>query len=114
MPRKLYVLSALVLFSIVISIAGVSADSATEESGNVSIARTANQSNQTVTPSINSAPTHENTTLWDRLADSIKAGERSQNRLIYAGIVSILFMQATILLFVIRCRKQRTFILNKK
>ncbi len=60
----------------------------------------------------NTLYTDENASWWD---GTIKLSDRSQTRLVIAGIIMILFMQVLILVFLITRRKQhRTFIIKRK
>ena len=102
--RNAILISTILIFSIVFAINSVSANSSPTGSENVSTVRTIN-SNQT----INNTPIDEDgNVVW------LGTGERSQSRLIYGGIISILIMQMIILVLIIQCRKHRTYILKPK
>ena len=77
---------------------------------------TINQSNQTQTGNLtfNNTPIDDNTIGQNATTDYMKVGDRSQGRLIYGGIISILLMQMIILVLIIQCRKHRTYVLKPK
>ena len=91
---------AVLISGIVIGISNLSLNPSTVSPKNISTAHT-----------INGNQTFGNTSI-DENATWLEEGERSQNRLIHVGIISILFMQMIILVLIIRCGKHRTYILK--
>ncbi len=106
------------IIGIIVSAIVISSDLPLTTSDNVLTLRTINQSNQTgnLNLILNNTSIGEikNATSCDGIEENVKEGERSQNRLLYGGIISILVMQMIILVLIIQCRKHRTYILKPK
>ena len=114
MIDKWNIILVFLIIGIIVSTIVISKDFPPVTSDNVSTLRTINQSNQTGNQTFNNTPIDDNTTRQNTTTDNTEVGDRSQNRLIYGGIISILLMQMIILVLIIQCRKHRTYILKSK